>query len=173
MSGTADVAAALAPARAHMLRHATDQAGRILAGARREADAIRLQARRSAEQAVSQARAAGRAEAAPLAAAESSRGRSEARSVLLSAQREAHDELRSRVRAAVSGLPSEPGYDPLLDRLTRMARLAAGPDATLTPAPAGGVMAESRGVFVDCSLPRLADLAVQALGGAVRELWTR
>ncbi len=28
------------------------------------------------------------------------------------------------------------------------------------------------GVLVDCSLPRLADLAVDALGGEVRELWT-
>jgi vacuolar-type H+-ATPase subunit E/Vma4 len=163
---------ALAPVRTRMLRHATNQAAGILADARREADAIVARARRSAEAAVTQARAAGRLEAAVLAAAERSRGRSEARSVLLSARRAAHDELRSRVRAAVGGLRGEPGYDQLLDQLTRMTRLAAGPDATLTVPQDGGVVARSRSVVVDCSLPRLADLAVQALGPRVRELWT-
>jgi vacuolar-type H+-ATPase subunit E/Vma4 len=165
-------AAALASARARMLRDAADQASRILSDARREADAIGAQARRSAEQAVSQARAAGRADAAALAAAEWRRGCSDARSVLLGAQRGALDELRSQVRAAVGGLRSDPGYDQLLDRLAWMARQAAGPDATVTVSPAGGVVARSRGVLVDCSLPRLADVAVDALAGEVRELWT-
>jgi vacuolar-type H+-ATPase subunit E/Vma4 len=172
MSPGADTAAALAPVRAHMLRRASDQAGRILGDAHHEAASIVTQARLSAERAVSQAREEGRREAAGLAAAERSRGRGEARSVLLSAQREIHQELRGRVRDAVAGLRDEPGYGQLLERLTDMARRAAGPDAVVTAAEAGGVVAHSAGVLVDCSLPRLADRAVEALAGDVRALWT-
>jgi vacuolar-type H+-ATPase subunit E/Vma4 len=171
MRREADTAAALDPVRAHLLRRASDKADRIVADARREADAIVSQARLSAERAVSQARAEGRRQAAGLAAAERSRGRGEARSVLLGAQREMHEKLRSQVRAAVSGLRGEPGYGQLLQRLTDMARRAAGPDAVLTEAEAGGVVARSAGVLVDCSLPRLADLAVEALAGDVPALW--
>jgi vacuolar-type H+-ATPase subunit E/Vma4 len=168
----ADAATALGPVHAYMLRRATKQAGRILADGRREADAIISQGRLSAERAVSQAREAGRREAAELAAGERSRGRSDARSVLLGARREMHEELRSRVRAAVGGLRDEPGYDQLLERLTEMARQAAGPDAVLTASAAGGVVARSADVLVDCSLPRLADLAVEALAVDVQALWT-
>jgi vacuolar-type H+-ATPase subunit E/Vma4 len=168
---TAAAATALAPARSRMLRDATDQAAQILADARREADSITAQARLEAEQAVSLARAAGRAQAAPQAAALRRQARSDARSALLGAQREAYDELRTRVRLAVNELRSEPGYGRLLEALTKMARLEAGPGATVTASEEGGIIARSPGVLVDCSLPRLADLAVDALGGEVRELW--
>ena len=171
MIGRADAAAALGPVRAHMLRRATEQAGRILADARREADAIISQGCLSAERAVSRAREAGRREAAELAAAERSRGRGEARSVLQGARREIHEEFRSRVRLAIGGLRDEPGYDQLLERLTGMARQAAGPDAVLTASAAGGVVARSADVLVDCSLSRLADLAVEALAVDVQALW--
>ena len=164
-------AAALAPTRARMLRDAADQAARILADARRERDRITAQARQEAERAVSLARAAGRAQAIPQAAAVRRQARSDVRSALLSAQREAYDELLARVRAAVDGLRGEPGYDRLLEGLTRMARLEAGPCATVTASEDGGVVACCVGVLVDCSLPRLADLAVEALDGEVRELW--
>ena len=164
--------AALGPVRAHMLRRATEQADRILADAHSEADAIISQGRLSAERAVSQAREAGRREAAELAAAERSRGHSDARSVLLGARREIFEELRGRVRAAVGGLRDEPGYDQLLERLTGMARQAAGPDAVLAASAAGGVVARSAELLVDCSLPRLADLAVEALAADVQALWT-
>jgi vacuolar-type H+-ATPase subunit E/Vma4 len=168
----ADTAAALGPVRAHMLRRATEQADRILADARHEADAITSQGGLRAERAVSQAREAGRREAAELAAAERSRGRSDARSVLLGGRREMHEEFRSRVRAVVGGLRDQPGYDQLLERLTAMARQAAGPDAVLSAPSAGGVVARSADVLVDCSLPRLADLAVEALAVDVQALWT-
>ena len=49
-------------------------------------------------------------------------------------------------------------------RLTRLAGLAAGPGAVVTAVPGGGFVAESPGVVVDCSLTRLANLAVAALG---------
>jgi vacuolar-type H+-ATPase subunit E/Vma4 len=155
-----------------MLRRAAEQADQILAEARREADAIISQGRLSAERAISQAREAGRREAAELAAAERSRGRSDARSVLLGARREIHEELRRQVRAAVGALRDEPGSDQLLERLTAMARQAAGPDAVLTTSAAGGVVARSADVLVDCSLPRLADRAAGALAADVQALWT-
>ena len=90
---------------------------------------------------------------------------------MLSAQRAARDELRRRVRAAVAALPAEEGYDRLMHRLTRLAQQVAGPDAELTASPDGGVMASRPGVIVDCSLDRLAELAVAELGPAVTELW--
>ena len=164
-------AAPLAPARDRMRRDAADQAARILADARHEADAIIARAHMDAERAVALARAAGRAQAAPRAAALRRQGRGDARSAVLAAQREARDELRARVRAAVGELRGEPGYGRLLGVLTRIARLEAGSGATVTVPGDGGVVARSPGVLVDCSLPRLADLAVEALDGEVRELW--
>jgi vacuolar-type H+-ATPase subunit E/Vma4 len=154
-----------------MLRDAADEAARILADARREADGIAVQARQEAERRVSLARATGRAQALPQAAAVRRRARGDARSALLGAQREAYDELRARVRAAVDGLRGEPGYDRLLKALARMAQLEAGTGATVSASPEGGVVARSPGVVVECSLARLADLAIEALDGEVRELW--
>jgi len=71
----------------------------------------------------------------------------------------------------VDELRSEPGYERLLQALTKTARLEAGSGATVTASEDGGVVARSPGVLVDCSLPRLADLAVDAVSGEVRELW--
>jgi len=163
--------AALAPVRAAMLRRAASHADRVIRDARRQADAIVAQARRDADQSVSGELAAARARAAVMAAAELSRGRHRARSILLSARRDARDELIGRASAAICGLRDEPGYARLLDRLTRLALAAAGPQATVTEHPAGGAVAHAPGVLVDCSLPRLASRAVEALGEQVRELW--
>ena len=164
--------AALAPVQAALLRSAREQAAAITAEARRQGADARAQAHRDAVGQVDRAREAGRAQAAPLAAALRIRGRREARATLLGAQREAYEELRGRVRALVASLRDEPGYDLLLERLRRDARAAAGPGAVLTEAPAGGVVARAPGVVVDCSLPRLADAAVEALGERVAWLWT-
>ena len=163
--------ALLAPVRVRMQREAEDQAATVLAGARREASAILAQAQQSAAAAVAQAQTAGRQEGAVLAAAIRSRGRREGRTILLHAQAAALDDLRARVRAQVAALPGEPGFGQLHDRLARMAQLAAGPDAVVASSPDGGVLARDAGVAVDCSLARLADLAVQALGPDVHELW--
>lgn len=165
-------AAALAPVRAYMLRQARTEADRIVAAARTAATTILQQARRSADEAVALARTQGQSDGASAAAAEQSRGREQARSILLGARREALDELRGQVQATVSGLPDEPGYERLLAELTALAGRVAGPDATVTVQPAGGVVAQSRTVVVDCTLPRLADLAVETLGRQVRDLWT-
>ena len=171
MTGGAE-ATALAPVRTHMLGEARMEADRIMEQAHAEAAAIVSQARRGADEAIALAWTQGQADGAPAAAAERSRGREQARSILFGAQREAHEELRGRVLAAVGGLRDEPGYDRLLSRLTAMAGRVAGPDATITVQPAGGVVARARDVVVDCTLPKLAILAVNALGDQVRELWT-
>src|SRR5512146_2860608 len=143
-------AAALEPVRAHLRQAAAAQAAQIRADAHHCAGRIRQQARLAAAATVEQARADGRAEAAPLAAAE----------------------LRRQVRAAVAALPGKPGYDHLAGRIAALARRAAGPGAVVTAVPAGGWLAQAPGVTVDCSLTRLADLAVEALGAEVQGLWT-
>lgn len=163
---------ALAPVRAAMLREARERAAAIVGKARQDAARLIEQARRDAAAAVAQGAADGRAQAAPVAAEQLSRGRREARARLLRAQRGSLDELRRLVREAVATLPGEPGYDRLLARLTSAARRAAGPGATVAPHQAGGVVATAPGVLVDCSLPRLADQAVDTLGPEVAQLWT-
>jgi vacuolar-type H+-ATPase subunit E/Vma4 len=164
--------AALAPVRRAMLRHAHEQAEEIVGRARqRAADAV-ARARADADDSVIHAREAGLAQAAPLAAAVRNQRQRDVRATVLAAQRAAYQELREQVRAAVSALREEPGYDLLMERLRRSAQRAAGPAATLTEDPAGGVVARAPGVVVDCSLPRLADAAVEALGAEMDRLWT-
>lgn len=167
----ATAAAALEPVRQRLRRDAEDQAARLRAAAREQAADIVAHAHRDARTALAGAQSAAAAKAAPLTAAELRRARDAARSAVLTAQRAARDELRSRVRDGVAALTAQPGYDRLLREITRRARQAAGPGAELTPAPDGGVIARAPGVVVDCSLARLADLAVAELGPAVAELW--
>ena len=170
MSGEAEQA--LAPVRAYLLREAEAEADRILAGARAQADSIMQEARSSAAEMVDRARALGEADAAPAAAAERSRGRDQARSITLGAQRAAYQDLRGQAVAAAGGLRTEPGYPGLLSRLVAMATRAAGDGTEVTVQPEGGVVARAPGVVVDCTLSRLAALAVDELGDQVRELWT-
>jgi vacuolar-type H+-ATPase subunit E/Vma4 len=166
------IRAALAPVRAAMLRRAQDQADEIAGQARRQAADAVARARADADESVALAREAGLAQAAPLAAAVRNQRRRDARATVLATQREAYEELRERVRAAVSALRDEPGYGQLLERLRHSAREAAGQAAMLTEDPAGGIVARGPGVVVDCSLPRLADAAVEALGPEADWLWT-
>jgi hypothetical protein len=163
---------ALAPVRAALLRRARDQAAGITAAAGAQAASARSQAHREAAGLAARGREAGRAQAAALAAQLLAQGRRDARATVLGTQREAHEELRRRVRATVAALRDEPGYDLLLERLRREAAQAAGPHAVLTEAPAGGIIARAPGIIVDCSLPRLADASVEALGDQVAWLWT-
>jgi len=167
-----EVERALAPVRAYLLRGAEAEAGRILAEARAQADSLVQQARSGAAEMTGRARAQGEADAGPAAAAERSRGRDQARSVVLGAQREAYQDLRAHALAAVGGLRTEPGYQVLLSHLVTMATRAAGPGAAITVQPEGGAVARSGDIVVDCTLPRLASRAVDELGDRVRQLWT-
>jgi vacuolar-type H+-ATPase subunit E/Vma4 len=164
-------ATAVSPVADRMRRDAEAEAARLRSAARAEAAALTQRAHRDAAQTVAAAEADAAA-AAPLTAGELRRAHAAARSAVLSAQRQACDELRSQVRAAVALLPGQSGYDRLMDRISGLAGQAAGPTAWLTLAPGGGVLARATGVIVDCSLDRLADLAVAELGSEFPELWT-
>jgi hypothetical protein len=161
---------ALEPVRQAMLRRAAEQADQIVSQARAAATAAIADARHAAEAAVGRARISGAAQAEPVAAAELSRSRRAARSVALGAALTAHDELAGRIRAAVLALRDEPGYPGLRDALAARAGRAAGPQAEIAEHPAGGVIARAGGIVVDCSLPRLADRAVEALGARIAGL---
>jgi vacuolar-type H+-ATPase subunit E/Vma4 len=169
MTLAAEQQAALDPVRAAMRRRATAEAEAIVATARQDAAALLAQARRDAESALTEARVDGAAQAAPLAAAERNRGRREAREALLAAERAVRDEAERRIRVAVLGLRGQPGYGELAGRLAVLARAAAGPGAEVSEHPAGGVVARAPGVLVDCSLPRLAERVIDALGPQIRE----
>jgi len=162
---------ALEPVRLRLRREADDEAARIRSDAQARAAEITARAHQDAAAAVDEAIASGQSDATALAAEDLRRARDAARTAVLTAQREACDELRRRVRSGLEALPADPGYGLLAGQLTRLAVRAAGPDAVVTPAPAGGVVARAAGVVVDCSLDRLAELAVEALGPAIRELW--
>ncbi len=161
---------ALEPVRAALIRRADERAHDLLARADDAAQTLVAAARRDADAEIARARADGAAQARPVAAAELSRSRRAARSVALSADLRTHDEVAGRIMAAVRGLRDEPGYAELRDRLAAMAVRAAGPGAQVTEHPAGGVMARAGGVVVDCSLPRLADRAIAALGARIARL---
>jgi vacuolar-type H+-ATPase subunit E/Vma4 len=170
---TAGLAAgALAPVAERLRRDAEAQADRIRAAARAEAASLLAHARQQEAATIAAAHAAATARARPLTAATVRNAHDAARSAVLSAQREACDAFRAQLRAAVAALPDQPGYAELGRRIARLAVQAAGPDAELSPQPGGGFVARAPGVLVDCSLSRLADLAVAELGPAFRGLWT-
>lgn len=164
-------AAALAPVRSAMLALARCQARAVIEAARAEADGITRDAELAAAQAVEAGRSAGEAQGVLLAAAERSNGRARSQAILLGARGAALERLRAQILAAAAGLRGEPGYPELVDRLSALAVAAAGPSAAVEAAPEGGVVARTTGVAVNCSLLRLADRAIEALGGRVRELW--
>jgi hypothetical protein len=170
MTLAAEQQAALEPVRRAMLRRAAAEADSITVTARQEAAALVAAARRDAEAALRRARADGTALAAPLAAAEQARGRRDARAALLAAERGIRTEAERRIRAAILSLPDEPGYAELRDRLAALALAAAGPGAVLRDHPEGGVIAHGPGLLVDCSLPRLAERVIGALGSRITEL---
>ena len=164
-------ASALDPVRLRIRQDAEAVAARLRAAAMAEATAIIARARQEADAAVARAAAKAEQAAAALMTAELRQARDAARVTILAAQQAACDELRRQVRASVAALPREPDYDRLLHQIGMLAARAAGPGATLTPARGGGVIASGPGVMVDCSLGRLADLAVAGLGAEINQLW--
>lgn len=153
--------AGVAPVAEFLLRRARQEAERIRARAAADSGIVLARAREDAAAILADARAAGTAEATAFAAADLTRARRRARAIVLGAQREAYEELRRRVRTAACALREDPV---LMDRLRALALETAGPGARVTEHPEGGVVAIGAGTWVDCSLPALADRAVDALG---------
>lgn len=161
---------AIAPVRAALLRSSRAQAEQIRAAATRAADVLIGQARIDAAGRIRQARDEGRSQAAPLALAELSRARQQARAITLQAGRRFQAELEGRITAAITGMKDEPDYGELRDRLAELALRTAGPGAVISEHPQGGVVARAPGVLVDCSLPRLAQRVIGALAARIRDV---
>jgi vacuolar-type H+-ATPase subunit E/Vma4 len=159
-------AKALQPVREVILRRARQRAADIRRNADQAAATVLRDARAEAERILLEARTIGAADADILIAAERARTRRAASAVLLRARRQVSDELRDKVVAALRDALDVPrGRAALTARITGL----LGPDATITPAPGGGLIGVRGNVEVDCSVPRLADhvLATTAQLGRV------
>ena len=162
----------LEPVRTALTTSALASTAGTVAAAQRAAEAVLTDALRAADEEVASAAAEGAADARPAAIAELARSRRTARSMVLEADQATQQYLAERIRAAVLALRDEPGYPRLRDRLREMAAGAAGPGAALADHPDGGVIATAPGVVVDCSLGKLADRAIAALGARIAALCT-
>lgn len=159
--------AALAPLRAALLaraNHDADEARTAAAEAGRQAvDAARAQQ----DAVLADARTQGAADTAAVLASERTRARRESRGVVLRAQRDAYDLLRTRAQEAVRKLLSEPQQR---DRLVATVRRQLGNDAAIVEHPTGGVVGTSGdGRTVNASVAALVDGALADLD--LEQLW--
>lgn len=164
--------AALAPVRSWLLATAHQDAEAELTDAHADVENVLARARAEAAELLVAARADGAAQGAEAAARALTRGRREARATVLRAQADLQTALREQARAAVLALRDHEDYPALRDELARRARAVLGPEATITEAPSGGIVAHRGSRSVDLSLPVLADRALERLGGEVARLWT-
>ena len=155
----------LAPVREALLRRARADAERLLADADDEATKVLGEAWAEADERIAEARATGRADADALAGAELARARRTARGIVLATQRDAYEELRRRVIAALS---TGQLRETLVTRATEV--LGEGP-LRVAETPDGGVTVDRGDRHVDCSLAALADHALAALAGQLPGLW--
>lgn len=162
----------LAPVREALLGEARRRARELRAGAAADARAVVAAAHREAAEILSRARADGESDGRSAAAGRRAEADRAARATVLAAQCEVHAEFRQRVRDEVCALRRDPLYPSLLRTLQLMARAAAGPSAEVATDPAGGAVARAPGRRADCSLPRLAERAADALGAEVSSLWS-
>ena len=169
---TSTVSDPLAPVREALLTRARADADRTLAEADADAAAILSRARGEAEAIHAEARAQGESDAAAVLVAERARVRRQARTVVLAAQRDAYDELRSRVVQALPDLRDDPAYGRWRDRLADHAHAVLGTDALVSEHPRGGVLGEAAGRRFRYTLGGLADRVIEAMGSDVEGLWS-
>ena len=167
-----DIGKALAPVRTALLDRARADADAALEQADAAAAAVLAAARAQAEALLHEARAEGRRDAADVRVREAARARREARTTVLRAQQAVYTDLRHRAGTAVRQLRADPCYPALLDRLRGQALAELGPDAKLSEASEGGLVAEVPGRRPDLTLAALAERAVDDLGVQVAALWT-
>jgi vacuolar-type H+-ATPase subunit E/Vma4 len=162
----------LAPVRSELLARARADAERVLAEADADAAATLAEARNEANATLEAARAEGESDAAAVLSAKGARDRRRARAIVLAAQREAYDKLRSQAVRALSAIRAEPGYGPWRDRLADHARRVLGSDAVVSEAPGGGVLAEANGRRAAFTLAGLADRVLDDMGADIEGLWS-
>jgi vacuolar-type H+-ATPase subunit E/Vma4 len=171
VGGVADVN--LDAVRAALIADARTDASSLLAAADHDADNSMARSHEEAAQLREAARTEGAREAAERVARLHATTRREAREVVLTARRQALDDLRERARTAARALALEDQYGELRERLRSLAVFQLGPDAEILDDPDGepGVVARDGHRRVDYRLVTLADRAVDALGADVATLW--
>jgi hypothetical protein len=158
--------------RTALLARAAADAQRLHAEADADADEIITRARAEADAIRTEARAQGEADAAAELVAERARARRQARGVVLRAQRECFDELRTRAVLAAASLRDDPSYSEWCDRMRSRLRSALGDEVIISEHPAGGLLGEVPGRRVELTLAGLAEQALNDLGPDVERLWS-
>ncbi|AHH97508.1 hypothetical protein [Kutzneria albida] len=161
----------LMPVQEALLRGARADAARTLAEAETSAQDRIAEAERVADEILAEARGQGERDAATALAAERARARRTAHGIVLSAQREIYDKLRSSAVAAVRAILLS-GDHALRDTMCSRVRTELGPDAAITELPGGGVLGQAPGRRVAYTAEALTDAALGRLSGRLSELWT-
>ncbi len=157
----------------------------LLDDARAEADRVRAEARRHADDATADAEREVAAEVAAVAQRHAiaaaahadqvrARARAEAHAEMLGAQRDVRRDLLEAVRLAALRLRDDDRYPALLDHFEAVARAQLGADARVErdPSTGGGVVASAGTRRVDYTLTALAERALEQHGDEVAALWT-
>jgi vacuolar-type H+-ATPase subunit E/Vma4 len=156
--------------REHYLAEARARAGRILEDSRLQAREIVARGASGAAAVTEGARHEGEAAARLDTDRAWTAARRRARSLILSAQREAYDELRARLALAIR---RDVRYPRLLERLGHAAQRQLGPGAIVETDRDGdhGVVATRRDRRVGWSLSDVVAAGLDELGPSVAELW--
>ncbi|MDH6678672.1 F0F1-type ATP synthase membrane subunit b/b' [Rhodococcus sp. LBL1] len=162
----------LDPVRRTLIDRACSDADRIRAAARADADATTARAEAEARSRLDRARAEGTRDGELVAATERVRAHRHARAVVLAAQRDVYDELRTHLRAAAAATRDAATYPALRDRLVRRARDILGPQAEIGELPDGGIEGIAGGRRLVWSLPDLAERRLAAAGDDIVRLWS-
>ncbi|MFD0274262.1 hypothetical protein ACFVHB_10180 [Kitasatospora sp. NPDC127111] len=160
---------ALEPVRAELLRAARAEAEALRVEARRKAEEIVAGARAEAEAVLDRARRHGEADGRAAAAGEVARARRAARTTELTAQGEAYAELRHRATERVRELYEADSA--VAAGLIERARGCLGAEARITAHPEGGLLATVPGRLIDFGLPTLVQRALDRLGAEAETLW--
>jgi vacuolar-type H+-ATPase subunit E/Vma4 len=162
---------ALEPVREQLLWAARTEAEALLTEADVHVAVVLADAEAQAAAILAEARRLGETDAAAARDAARARARRAARARELTARRECWEELGRLVVSGVEDLRRADSYPLLRARLTAYVRDALGPDARVTQAPGGGVLGETAGRRLDCSLASLAHRALERIGTEAEELW--
>lgn len=164
MTSTAVRTDRLQPVRAALLAEADRDADERLRAAEREAAAIGRQAEQAEARLLADARTAGAGDVAAELDRRRTEARRKARLVVLTAQRDAYEQVRADAQAAARRLLDEPANRQRLVAAACRRLGVTADDATAQDHPDGGVVLAARdGRRVDVSVPALVADALAAL----------